>query len=311
MPEVALTAEIEANGLRVVDIPRRGRNARTGAKESQVSLILAERSGSSVERPARTTSPITDERRVRATIQREFAKVALFPSRRHPWPVGRAHAVAVGYPPELLSAVPARSLESFCGIAWPFDALALRPGDVVVDVGAGSGTDARLAAHYVGDAGQVVGVEMTEELLRKAAPTAHRRPSTTPRFEKGVAEDLPLPEGFADAVVANAVVNLFVVDKERVLAEIWRILKPGGRLVLADAVVDTVAPPEDRAVPERWATGLAGPVSQNELLDMLRVAGFVGVAVRGRSDPFADAKLAETVGAAGRSGILVTAEKPR
>jgi len=276
-----------------------------------VSLILAERPGASTPKSARTASPIVDHRRVHATVQRAYAKIALFPRRTHPVSVGRTHALALGYPREALGRLPALAVESFCGVAYPVDAMAVRVGDVVVDVGAGSGVDALLAAHLVGPLGQVVGIELTEELFRKAARAAGLAKATNLRFERGSAEDLPLPGAFADVVLANGVINLLVADKDRALAEAWRVLKPGGRIVLADVVVPAAAPLAERAVPERWATDLAGPVDERELLDLLGEAGFSDVEVRGTSEPFARTVLAETAPRVGATGVLVVAHKTR
>lgn len=209
----------------------------------------------------------------------------------------------------MLGALPKAASSSFCGLAYPFSIAGPRPGEVVVDVGAGSGLDALLAAHLVGSRGQVIGVEMTEELLRKATAAAHQMKARNIHFEKGIAEALPLSDRFADLALANGVVNLLVADKEQALAEIWRVLKPGGRLVLADVVIQRGAPLADRAVPDNWAAGLAGPVPEAELLDILRATGFADVEVRERGGLRIGEGLVERARTAGAERVQIVAQK--
>jgi SAM-dependent methyltransferase len=300
---------IQANGLANVQILQRGRNARTGAKESQVSLILAERPApTEAIRPQRSQPPLLDHQRLRQTLQRVYARVALFPERSHPWPVGVDHAVALGYPSDVLSAL-ATAATSFCGVAYPFTTDSPRPGEVVVDVGAGSGLDALVAARLVGSKGQVVGIEMTAELLRKATLAGRQVRAKNLRFENGIAEAMPVADGFADVVIANGVVNLLVADKEQALAEIWRVLKPGGRLLLADVVVRETAPRAERAVPDSWAE-LAGPLPEAELLDMLQAVDFADVLVRERGEVRVGDGLVERARALGAERVLIVARKP-
>jgi SAM-dependent methyltransferase len=261
----------------------RGRNARTGAAESQISVILAE-GAEAMARPKPSPTPLVDERRVRQAVQRAYARVALFPERPFPLPVGYDHALALGYPSPGLASLPRDAVVSYCGIACPLPFVAPKPGATVVDVGCGSGVDAMLLAQRVGERGQVVGIELTEELLRKAQVLGRHARSRNLRFERGLAEDLPLPAESADLVLANGVVNLLVDDKVRALAEAWRVLRPGGQLVLADVVVAQAAPREERAIPERWAQGLAGPVPEVELLDLIGQAGFAERTVVERDD---------------------------
>lgn len=264
---------IEANGLSVVDVLQRGRNARTGAAESQVSVLLAERPPRD-PRPEPSPSAILDHRRLRQAISREYAKVALFPGRAYPWPVGRAHALRLGYPPEALARLPELAVESFCGCANPLDVAAPAPGETVVDLGCGSGVDALLAAIRVGPSGAVIGVEPTEELARKAALAARRATFSNARFEKGIAEATPLPDASADLVLANGVLNLLVADKEGALREIFRVLRPGGRLVLADLIVPRAASRDERSTLAGWIGGLAGPIPLDELVGLAQQAGF-------------------------------------
>jgi arsenite methyltransferase len=132
-----------------------------------------------------------------------------------------------------VTALPDQAVESFAGVGNPFALRRLRPGERVVDVGAGAGFDAFIAARQVGEAGRVVGVDMTPEMLEKSRATAELLGLGQVEFRRGLAEALPVADWWADVVLANGVVNL-CADKRAVFAEIWRVLKPGGWLQFAD-----------------------------------------------------------------------------
>jgi ubiquinone/menaquinone biosynthesis C-methylase UbiE len=139
----------------------------------------------------------------------------------------------LGYPADVVDALPDAAVESFAGVANP---LALRPlarGERVVDVGAGAGFDCFVAAHQVGPTGHVVGVDMTEEMLAKSRATASSMNLAHVEFRQGLAEAMPVEDGWADVVISNGVINL-CADKRAVLGEIFRVLRPGGHLQFAD-----------------------------------------------------------------------------
>jgi arsenite methyltransferase len=299
---------IESRGLQA-RVLERMRNARTGSQEAVALVILAEKPPAQA-RPVRTRPPLLDHALLRRTVQREYARVALFPGRGHPLRCGPVQAQALGYPPELLEALPAPVRESMCGVGAPAAMAEISPGEVAVDIGSGSGADAFIAARKVGTSGKVIGVEMTEELLRKATGAARQQQISQLRFEKGLAEELPVEDRSADVVLVNGVIGMFVADKERALAEALRVLKPGGRLVLAEVVVRSVAPPEARAVPAEWAHGLAGPVPEGEFLEMTLAAGFMQPTVFGRRDPFAGSSLEPVACEVGAASILMVARRP-
>jgi arsenite methyltransferase len=191
-------------------------------------------------------------REIRTGIQAKYAKVAAEGAGCcFKYPTGTAGMTRQGYPPELLHAVPEAVLADFCGVGNPFSLGPLYPGDAVLDIGCGAGVDTFVAAHLVGESGRVVGVDVTLAMLRQAQ--AHLEKLTWPQvsFQAGEAEALPFGAGKFDAVISNGVFNL-TLDKARALAEAHRVLKPGGRLMLADMVLVAALPPDRQDQIANW-----------------------------------------------------------
>ena len=132
--------------------------------------------------------------------------------------------------------MPENNIASFAGTGNPFSLGPINPGDIVVDVGSGSGFDALIASKLVGPEGRVIGIDMTHAMLKKARSGATEKGATNVDFREGHAEDLPLPDEFADVIISNGVLNL-TKDKKRTLSEWNRVLKPGGRLYIGDILV--------------------------------------------------------------------------
>jgi ubiquinone/menaquinone biosynthesis C-methylase UbiE len=143
----------------------------------------------------------------------------------------------------VLDTLPEGAVESFAGIANPFSMRRLAPGERVVDVGSGAGFDSVVAAKQVGPAGRVIGVDMTTEMLHKARHTVARLGVRNVEFRQGLAEDLPVEDGWADVVIANGVFNL-CADKRAVFAEVMRVMAPGGHLQFGDIANGTPVPAE-------------------------------------------------------------------
>jgi arsenite methyltransferase len=170
---------------------------------------------------------------LREQVREKYRQVAIDPDGEYHFHTGRHQALRLGYDGAALDALPDRAVESFAGIANPFALRALEPGERVVDLGSGAGFDSFIAARAVGPEGRVVGVDLTLEMLAKARGTAALLRLENVEFRDGLAEDLPVEDGWADVVISNGVINL-CAEKRLVFTEILRVLRPGGRLQFAD-----------------------------------------------------------------------------
>jgi arsenite methyltransferase len=170
-------------------------------------------------------------------IKQRFVKVALEPQAKQRHPIGPASAKRLGYDAAEIDALPAQVTESFAGVGNPLALGELRAGDTVLDIGCGAGVDSILAARRVGPSGRVVGVDMTEEMVKKAKDNAVAAGVTNTEFHTGEADRLPVENGTVDVAISNGVFNL-CFDKPKVLAEVFRVLRPGGRIQMADVMLD-------------------------------------------------------------------------
>lgn len=178
---------------------------------------------------------------LRAAIREEYTDVASCPLKGFHFHTGRFLADRLGYPHELVDRLPDSAVESFAGVGNPFRWGDPRPGETVLDLGSGAGFDALLAARSVGPTGRVIGVDMTPAMLEKARFNAGQLAFTHVEFREGLLESLPVASESMDLVISNGVINL-CPDKETVLAEAFRVLKPGGRMQIADIIVGAAVP---------------------------------------------------------------------
>jgi arsenite methyltransferase len=178
---------------------------------------------------------------LRDEVKAKYRGVAVNPHGIYHFHTGRALARRLGYDEGVVARMPDGGIEAFAGVGNPFSQGALRPGDRVVDLGSGGGFDCFVAAGQVGSEGQVVGVDMTEEMLSRSRAAATTMGLRNVEFRQGVIEDLPVENGWADVVVSNGVINL-CADKRRVFQEIMRVLRPGGRLQFADIATGKIVP---------------------------------------------------------------------
>jgi len=188
---------------------------------------------------------------LREEVRHHYAQVAVAPSEEYHFHTGRRAALHVGYDPALLDDLPEGALEVFAGIANPFHFGLPAEGEKVVDIGSGGGTDAMIAARAVGDAGHVIGVDMTSEMLELARRTAAESGISNVEFRHGLAEDLPVEDGWADLVISNGVLNL-VPDKVGAYREVMRVLRPGGRIQVGDICVDKPVPESAKRDIDLW-----------------------------------------------------------
>ena len=201
------------------------------------------------------TKVVVDVEKLHHEVQIKYAEVARTPNKGFHFHTGRTLAERLDYSKDVLDALPPKCVESFAGVGNPFSLGEIRPGETVVDVGSGAGFDSLVAGQLVGAKGNVTGVDMTPEMLRKARRNAQRNaqrmgaPNVT--FRKGLVEKLPIPNDSADVVISNGVINL-VPDKPAAVKEIFRVLKPGGRLYLADIVVHRPVPDAAREIIDLW-----------------------------------------------------------
>jgi arsenite methyltransferase len=180
-----------------------------------------------------TSDVLVDAGALRNQVREKYRAVATDPAGPFHFHTGRELARRLGYDDDAVSALPDRAVESFAGVANPFQLRRPAPGERVVDIGSGAGFDSFLAAQQVGPKGQVIGVDMTPEMLEKSTATAAELRLEQVAFREGLAEALPVDAGWADVVISNGVINL-CADKRAVLTEIRRVLKPGGWLQFAD-----------------------------------------------------------------------------
>jgi arsenite methyltransferase len=189
---------------------------------------------------------------LRGEIRRTYTEVSTDQDKDFVFPTGRAWAADLGYPQPELSRVPDATVESFAGVANPFVLGAIEPGATVLDLGCGAGTDLLVAAQMVGPEGRVIGVDMTASMLGRARSSA-REMGIDDRVElhESLIEALPLDDASVDVVISNGVIDL-VPDKAAVFAEIDRVLRPGGRLQLADVVIHREVSEDARKRIDLW-----------------------------------------------------------
>ena len=187
------------------------------------------------------------------------------------------------YNVELLSEVPADVANFSLGCGDPITLAALQPGETVVDLGSGGGLDCLLAARQVGPEGHVIGVDMTPEMLERARAVAGRLGAANVEFRQGYLEALPVEDDSADVVISNCVINLSP-DKPQVFREIFRSLKPGGRLAVSDIVTSGPLPESVQRDMEAWGACVAGALDVRDYERGLTEAGFVDVLVAARQD---------------------------
>jgi SAM-dependent methyltransferase len=211
------------------------------------------------------------------------------------------------YPVSLLTSLPDDVANFSLGCGNPITVAALQPGETVLDLGSGGGLDCFLAAKQVGDGGHVIGVDMTPEMLERARLAASRLGVTNVEFREGYLEKLPVEPASVDAVISNCVINLSP-DKPQVFREVFRTLKPGGRVAVSDIVTNGPLPEELQKDMEAWGACVAGALDVGDYITGLTGAGFTDVKVLPKGDA---SDLIESDGLKGKVfSATITARKP-
>jgi SAM-dependent methyltransferase len=226
---------------------------------------------------------LLDRDELREQVKQQYRAIAADPQGTHHCHIGRKLAILLGYPPWVVDVLPEQAVESFAGVGNPFLLSPLRPGQRVIDVGCGAGFDSFVAARMVSVEGKVVGIDMTDGMLAKARQTAQLLPGVLARVEfcEGFAEALPIQDSWADVVISNGAINL-CPDKQAVLSEIYRVLRPGGVLQIAEVAIGRVLP--EAAI---YKLCLNGPLPPIAWVHLLLRAGFINVRVGDPVDIFA------------------------
>ncbi len=241
-----------------------------------------------------------------------YTEVANFPQRGFHFPTGRKACEFVHYPNVTIEDLPGEALESFAGVGYPFAADVIREGDTVLDIGSGSGTDVLIARRLVGRRGKVFALDMTPAMRAKLQSIMERNGVPNVEILTGNAEAIQLADASVDAVTSNGVLNL-VPDKARAIGEIFRVLRPGGRLQLADIALRQPIAPRFKNDPNLWAECVVGAVSEERYLEMFRAAGFQDVEIVDQLDYFAGSdsgKTREVAGLFGAHSVVLRATKP-
>ncbi|MCL5105506.1 MAG: arsenite methyltransferase [Armatimonadetes bacterium] len=191
-------------------------------------------------------------------------------------------ALSAGYTEEQLAGLPAHAAEHSFGCGNPVALAGIQPGQTVLDIGSGAGIDVLLAARKVGPDGRVIGLDMTPEMIEAAKKNASDAGATNVEFRLGDAEDMPVESATVDWIISNCVINL-APDKAKVFGETYRVLRPGGRILVSDIVTHDL-PEEIRRSLEAWASCVAGALEEDDYLDAIRGAGFSDVEIVARID---------------------------
>ena len=237
----------------------------TAAREEEMALAA--------KLPQADASSLVDREVLEAQVQDMYRQVARGEDAQLHFAIGRGLALRVGYPSELLDAIPEEALVSFAGVGYHLDLAKLSPGEHVLDLGSGSGTDVFCAAVQVGPTGRVVGVDFTDEQIEKAARLRDRDGFAQVDFAEASIDALPFEDATFDAVISNGVINLSPI-KHEVFSEAARVLRPGGRLALADIVSGKALRERTRRNVELWAACIAGAIPRKNYVEALEGAGF-------------------------------------
>jgi arsenite methyltransferase len=273
----------------------------TAAREEEMALAET--------LPQADASSLVDREVLEAQVQEMYRQVARGEDAQLHFTIGRGLALRVGYPSELLDAIPEEALASFAGVGYHLDLAQLSQGEHVLDLGSGSGTDVFCAAVQVGATGRVIGVDFTDEQIEKAARLRDRDGFAQVEFVEASIDALPFEDATFDVVISNGVINLSPV-KARVFSEAARVLRPGGRLALADIVSAKPLKEKTRRNTELWAACIAGAIPRRNYADAIEQAGLGVGTIRENDYRFISDRALDACSTYGVESVSLVAEKP-
>jgi SAM-dependent methyltransferase len=258
--------------------------------------------------PQADASSLVDAEQLEAEVKEMYRHVAREEEADLHFELGRGLALRLGYPPAVLDTIPAEALASFAGVGYHFDLAALEPGDHVLDLGSGSGTDVFVAATHVSESGRAVGVDFTDEQITKATRLSDREGLSQVEFREAGIGALPFQDQSFDVVISNGVVNLSPV-KNRVFGEAARVLKQGGRLAIADIVSGSPLKERTRRDVELWAACIAGAIPRHSYVETIEAAGLEVGEVRQNDYSFISDRALEACSTYGVESVSLLAVK--
>ncbi|WP_373002100.1 MerC family mercury resistance protein [Marinobacter sp.] len=237
---------------------------------------------------------------IREAVQDMYTSVAWAPDSPFHFPVGAEASLKLGYPVNQVRQLPEDTLASFAGVGWPFRGQALQPGDITLDLGAGAGNDSLIASRIVGPDGHVIALDVTAAMTQKLQ---HHIVSDRPNISviQASAESIPIASETLDSITSNGAINL-VPSKRQAIGEMFRVLRPGGRLQLADVVIRRPVSVDCESDPRLWVECVVGATVEEDLLAMLGDAGFIDIRVLKRHDYFSLSPSPQTREIAGSFG---------
>lgn len=215
---------------------------------------------------------------IKEAVKERYGRVAKAPCASFNFPVGKAFALKVGYPKEILDKLPQSMYESFTGANNPQPFIDLKRGEIVLDLGCGAGLDLYFYANAVGAEGKVYGLDISEDMVNKANDNMNIAGIKNAEIKCGHSDNLPFYDDFFDVVASNGIYNLSP-DKEKVMREVYRVLKPGGRTVFCEIVLKDRLPENIRKSIDDWFRCIGGALPEKEFFVMMEKVGFKNIAV--------------------------------